>query len=138
MQLPSHLVLSALLLLSGCAHHAGSPDGSYAAYDAGLNMINPPVTLKVARSHRYRFCQAGRCVMDRWRLEEPPTNGGGRIAFQGRELEAFVIALARKEFGPDKTWEQRGVQGSIELDYGTGPLGQQITLGTGDAAFVKQ
>lgn len=131
-------LLAITVLLTGCIHAETGPYGSYAAYDPGLDPITPPVTLEVARSHRYTFCEAGRCVTGTWRFEELPTNGGGRIAFKGREIEAFVVALAVKEFGPDKLFEQRGVQKSIELDFGPGPLGPQITLGTGDAAFVKR
>lgn len=127
-----------IALLTACVHREGTPYGSYTAYDMGLDRITPPVTLTVARSHRYRFCDAGRCVTGKWDFEELPTNGAGRIAFQGRVMEAFVIAFCIKAYGPDDFFKQRGVQGSIELDFSPGPLGQQITLGAGDAAFVRE
>lgn len=127
----------AAALLAGCAHGERALYGAYVAHDMGLEHFDPPVTLTLAQSHRYRFCVGQRCDEGRWFIRRYG-DAGNRLVFQGRGLEAWMRAFLAKSYGPASFPQGAHPQGEIETDFGAGPMGTQITLGAGDAAFVKE
>lgn len=120
--------------LAGCAHGEKALYGSYVAHDMALEHFNPPVTLTLARSHQYRFCVGERCSGGRWFVRNYGT-AGDRLVLIGPELETWMKAFLARSYSDDalaKTY------GEIETDFAAGPIGAEITLGAGDAAFVKE
>ena len=128
----------ALGLTSGCAHDRTTLYGSYVAYGPASDLAEPPVTLKLTRPDRYRFCNAGRCSTGRFTVLPVPADDDGRITFEGPAVEAYARDLMLTPFGPGEADRQRGVQGSIDFSYSINSVGTQISLGAGDAAFVKR
>ena len=137
--MPGHpyLVFVALLFAAGCAHGEGELYGSYEAHDMGLNDFTPPVTLSLQRSHRYRFCVGQTCSVGRWSVQRQDQSHG-RLTLVGAPLEKwmrdFNIAAAHSE---DPRWLDI-LDGSVETDYDIVFGSTSITLGSGDAAFVKR
>lgn len=129
---------SLVLLLSGCAPKSlggqAALYGSYAMQGPAMEAV-PAVTLKIERS-RYTFCRPAGCAAGKW-TARPENACDGRITFAGPELEAFARDLATAS-GPDPVWTQRGLWKEIEMDYNACQARARITLGTGDAAFVKR
>lgn len=104
----------------------------------GLTEFTPPVTLNLDRSHRYRFCIGQACSVGRWSIQQQDQGGHGRIMLVGPALEKwmrdFNIAAYRSD---DSRWLDP-LDGSIEVDYDILLGSTSITLGAGDAAFVKR
>lgn len=138
MRIGPALALAALLEATGCTTGRTALYGSYVAYGPASEVATPPVTLELTRPDRYRFCDAGRCTAGRFTLLPVPAADNGRITFQGPAVEAYARSVSAAAFGPSEAERQRGVRGAIDLSYSTGPVGAQISLGAGDAAFVKR
>lgn len=134
------LVISALALalLQACATASGRLYGHYVAHDAGYDSFTPPVTLDLTRPNHYRFCNGARCATGKFSLFHLSDPKDGRITFHGPSVEDFSLQLSRSTFGESEADRQRGRLNVIELDYRIGLLGAEITLGAGDAAFVKR
>lgn len=130
--------LLALSLCASCAHGVDALYGSYVAHDAGYQEFSPPVTLRLTRPDRYRFCTGSGCSTGRFSIWTDKQANDGRITFHGSSVEDFALNLTRTTFGESEVDRQRGKQGLIEVDYRIGIMGAEITLGTGDAAFVKE
>lgn len=124
-------------LLAGCAVGERALYGSYVAYDMGMDAFQPPVTLVLDRSHRFRFCAGERCARGRWFVRHYGS-AGDRLVLVGPEPEAWIRAFLRGSYGPDAFPDPWPAQGEIESDFSAGPIGAEITLGAGDAAFVKR
>lgn len=132
------LAVMPALLLAGCVHGTQALYGSYVAHGTGGEDLTPPVTLELSRPDRYRFCNGARCTVGRFRLFHLSNPSDGRITFVGPAVEDFSLELAHGTFGESAVDRQRGRRNAIELDYRVGPVGAEITLGAGDAAFVKR
>lgn len=134
---PLLAVASLTALLAGCAHGDRGLYGSYVAHDMALEHFQPPVTLTLARSHQYRFCVGQQCSEGRWFIRRYG-DAGSRMVFTGREFETWMRTFLVTSYGNEAFPQGTRRQGEIETDYGDGPIGMQITLGAGDAAFVKE
>ncbi|WP_419807750.1 hypothetical protein [Sphingomonas sp.] len=126
-------------LPTGCAVNGErAVPGTYVAHDMGLTAIEPPVTLMIAPSHRYRFCQGTRCAAGSWSYRYFPEAQKGRLTIVGPEFETWSLAFLTAAYGNSEVLRQRGIQGSVDMDFDTGPGQTSITIGAGDAAFVRQ
>lgn len=132
------VAVSAFLLCTSCAHEVDALYGSYVAHNAAYEEFSPPVTLQLTRPDRYRFCTGGGCSSGRFSIWTDKRANDGRITFHGNSVEDFALNLSRATFGESEVDRQRGKQGLIEVDYRIGMTGAEITLGAGDAAFVKR
>lgn len=123
----------------GCVHGDDTLFGSYVAHDMGLDEFRPAVTLVLDKSRRYRFCEGTRCSAGSWSMEQPiARDGHGRITFHGVELEKWLRDFNTAAFhSNDPGWLDE-VDGRIDLDVDIDQGVASITLGAGDAAFVKQ
>lgn len=132
------LLFAMTLSLAGCVRKDSARlnlYGSYAARGPDFDAI-PGVTLEIARPNHYTFCRAGRCAAGTWLVQREGACNG-RITFKGPTVESFVRELDTAS-GADPFWKQRGMWNEIDLDYRVCPDDAWITLGTGDAAFVKR
>lgn len=136
--LPRLFAVMVAALTAGCVRDKGGLDGSYVAIDMGFKEITPPVTLALARSHRYRFCVAQDCAVGRWSAERPVVDGHGRITITGPAFERWWRAFSVAAYHSDTFDRQRGAQGAVDLDYDQTLRATFITLGAGDAAFVRR
>jgi hypothetical protein len=126
--------LAIVAWLSGCAHGENALYGSYVAQDMAMGEFKPPVTLTLDRSRRFRFCVGERCAPGRWFVRNYGS-AGDRLVLVGPELEAWMRAFLARSYGDDALAKSYG---EIETDFSAGPIGAEITLGAGDAAFVKR
>lgn len=139
MRLHALIAGAVLPLLAGCVHGDGTLFGSYVAHDMGLDEFRPAVTLVLDRSRHYRFCEGTRCFVGSWSTEQPIAHDGhGRITFHGVAIEKwlrdFNIAASHSN---DPRWLDP-VDGTVDLDVDIDGGVAPITLGAGDAAFVKR
>lgn len=130
--------LGLLALASGCAHGESALHGSYVAHDTGLDEFRPPVTLVLAPSHRFRFCVGTTCSSGRWSVQQVAQNGHGRIVLNGTEVEKWMRDFNISAYHSGNPEWLDVLDGSAEADYDVVLGMTSITLGAGDAAFVKR
>lgn len=140
MRRPTAFVIAALasVLLQGCATGTAALYGHYVARDPGYREFDPAVTLDLSRPDRYRFCTGAGCATGTFSTRFLSDPRDGRITFDGPSIENFSLNLNRSIFGESEAERQRGRLNAIEMDYRIGLISTEITLGAGDAAFVKR
>ena len=127
-----------LLAATGCVHGQQTLYGAYEAQDMGLNAFTPPVTLALYKTHRYRFCVGRTCSTGHWSVLAQDRDGHGRMTLVGPELEKWLRDFnAAANHSDDPKWLDT-LDGSTDVDYDVGLSKTSITLGAGDAAFVKE
>lgn len=135
----SRAICAALLLaFSGCALGDRTLRGTYKAQGYVGTLAAPDATLTLGKSHEYTLCKSGVCSSGRWILSGEGRTCDGRVTFEGRSVEDYILGFQALAYGVGESRGRRERIGTIDLSYSSCSLSTDIWLAAGDASFRKQ